>query len=71
MARSNGTVKENGHAVAPANGHARPNGTIETTKKTEEDIYEEENIFLFIPNIIGAHLTSSPPTRLDQTLPAA
>ncbi|EXJ61025.1 CDP-diacylglycerol-inositol 3-phosphatidyltransferase [Cladophialophora yegresii CBS 114405] len=55
MARSNGVVKEkekekgNGHAVASVNGHARPNGTV----VEKEDIYEEENIFLFIPNIIG------------------
>ena len=51
MARSNGVLKENGQAVALANG------TIEKSKKTEEDIYEEENIFLFIPNIIGADFT--------------
>jgi hypothetical protein len=47
MARSNGVLKENGHA-------SPPNGTVEKKKTTvEEDIYEEENIFLFIPNVIG------------------
>ena len=46
MARSNGVLKENGHA-------GPPNGTVEKKKKAEEDVFEEENIFLFIPNIIG------------------
>lgn len=34
------------------NGHVKNkmNGALE---KIESDIYEEENIFLFIPNIIG------------------
>lgn len=49
MARGNGGVKENGHAVATqANGYA-----TRSKKAVEDDIYEEENIFLFIPNIIG------------------
>jgi len=66
MARSNGVLKENGHAVVPVNGHAGPNGTIEKNGKPEEDIYEEENIFLFIPNIIGTDFpsTSTPMYRL-------
>ena len=38
----------NGHALP--NGHTKMNGTLE---KSEADIYEDENIFLFIPNIIG------------------
>ncbi|KAJ9604551.1 phosphatidylinositol synthase 1 (CDP-alcohol phosphatidyltransferase1) [Cladophialophora chaetospira] len=53
MARSNGVLKENGRAVTPVNSHKDPNGTIEKVKSIEEDIYEEENIFVFIPNIIG------------------
>ena len=56
MARSNGVLKENGRAVAPANGHGDPNGTIEKNTKAEDYIYEEENIFVFIPNIIGMGL---------------
>ncbi|KAJ9644279.1 phosphatidylinositol synthase 1 (CDP-alcohol phosphatidyltransferase1) [Knufia peltigerae] len=38
------------------NGHALPNGEAkvsESLEKLESDIYEEENIFLFIPNLIG------------------
>ncbi|KIW54304.1 hypothetical protein PV05_06671 [Exophiala xenobiotica] len=38
----------NGHVLT--NGHTKMNGTLE---KSESDIYEDENIFLFIPNIIG------------------
>ena len=38
----------NGHALA--NGQAKLNGTIEKVEKT---IYKQENIFVFIPNIIG------------------
>ncbi|KAK5462672.1 phosphatidylinositol synthase 1 (CDP-alcohol phosphatidyltransferase1) [Exophiala xenobiotica] len=38
----------NGHVLP--NGHTKMNGTLE---KSESDIYEDENIFLFIPNIIG------------------
>jgi hypothetical protein len=40
--------KSNGHALA--NGNAKLTQVVE---KIEEDIYQEENIFLFIPNIIG------------------
>jgi hypothetical protein len=32
------------------NGHAKLNGTIE---KAEKEVYKQENIFIFIPNIIG------------------
>jgi hypothetical protein len=39
-----------GNAHLLANGHAELNGAVE---KIEAQIYEEENIFLFIPNIIG------------------
>lgn len=39
--QSNGTL---------ANGHAKANGVID---KVEEQVYEEENIFLFLPNLIG------------------
>ena len=53
MAIPSGVVTESGHALAQANGHAKANGTVEKSKRTEEDIYEEENIFVFIPNIIG------------------
>lgn len=38
------------------NGHALPNGEAKVSgalEKLESDIYEEENIFLFIPNLIG------------------
>jgi hypothetical protein len=31
-----------------ANGHAKPNGTA-----AEKTIYKQENIFVFIPNLIG------------------
>lgn len=44
----------NGHALT--NGQARLNGTIE---KGEAAIYKQENIFIFIPNIIGKHIWSS------------
>lgn len=40
--------KSNGHVLA--NGNAKLTQVVE---KIEEDIYQEENIFLFIPNIIG------------------
>ena len=33
-----------------SNGHAKPNGTIAKVGKT---IYKQENIFVFIPNLIG------------------
>jgi hypothetical protein len=33
-----------------ANGHAKPNGTI---ARAEKQIYKQENIFVFIPNLIG------------------
>jgi hypothetical protein len=32
------------------NGHAKLNGTIARVEKT---IYKQENIFVFIPNLIG------------------
>jgi hypothetical protein len=54
MARSNGVVKENGHAVTPANGSAG----VSKVKKMEDDVYEEENIFMFIPNLIGMALAA-------------
>jgi len=53
MARPNGVVKENGHAVVAANGHAKVNGAAQKQKTMEEDDWEQENIFVFIPNIIG------------------
>ena len=40
----------NGHALA--NGHAKMNGAIE---QVEMKLQKQENIFLFIPNIIGKH----------------
>jgi CDP-diacylglycerol--inositol 3-phosphatidyltransferase len=40
-----------------ANGHAKLNGTIE---KVEKEIYKQENIFIFIPNIIGRPNYSHP-----------
>jgi hypothetical protein len=33
-----------------ANGHVKLNGTFE---KAEKEIYQQENIFIFVPNIIG------------------
>lgn len=33
-----------------ANGHAKLNQAVQ---QIEEDIYQEENIFLFLPNVIG------------------
>jgi hypothetical protein len=33
-----------------ANGYAKLNGTI---KKVEKEMYKQENIFIFVPNIIG------------------
>jgi hypothetical protein len=33
-----------------SNGHTKPNGTI---AKVEKTIYKQENIFVFIPNLIG------------------
>ncbi|KAK5050059.1 hypothetical protein LTR84_004179 [Exophiala bonariae] len=39
-----------------SNGHVLPNGNAklnQVVEKIEEDIYQEENIFLFLPNIIG------------------
>jgi hypothetical protein len=39
-----------------ANGHAKLNGTIE---KVEKEVYKQENIFIFIPNIIGRPSHSS------------
>jgi hypothetical protein len=33
-----------------ANSHAKLNGTIE---KVKNEIYKQENIFIFVPNIIG------------------
>lgn len=33
-----------------ANGHAKLNGSI---VKVEKEIYKQENIFIFVPNIIG------------------
>ena len=33
-----------------ANGHAKPNGTI---ARAEKQTYKQENIFVFIPNLIG------------------
>ena len=33
-----------------ANGHAKLNQVVQ---QIEEDIYQEENIFLFLPNVIG------------------
>ncbi|KIV87052.1 hypothetical protein PV11_02623 [Exophiala sideris] len=46
--------EEVGHLLAKANGHAQKkiNGTVQQ-RPVESDIYEEENIFLFIPNLIG------------------
>ena len=46
-----------------ANGHAKLNGTIARAEKT---IYKQENIFVFIPNLIGRLLTvfvSSVPSK--------
>lgn len=43
-----GSTKENGSVLA--NGHAKLTQVVE---QIEEEIYEEENIFLFIPNVIG------------------
>lgn len=46
-----------------SNGHVLPNGkpTLnQVVEKIEEDIYQEENIFLFIPNIIGEYLHKNP-----------
>lgn len=40
----------NGHALA--NGRAKLNGTV---NKVDKAIYKQENIFVFIPNIIGEH----------------
>jgi hypothetical protein len=40
-----------------ANGHAKLNGTIEKVEKTT---YKQENIFLFIPNIIGRPNSADP-----------
>ena len=55
MARSNGVLKENGHTVPPI-------GAVEKNNKlVADDIYEEENIFLFIPNIIGEQSSSRRP----------
>lgn len=39
-----------------SNGHVLPNGNTklnQVVEKIEEDIYQSENIFLFLPNIIG------------------
>ena len=47
MARQNGSA--NGHVVA--NGQAKMNEMLE---KVNSEIEKQENIFLFIPNIIGA-----------------
>jgi hypothetical protein len=45
-------VKENGNATGPV---TRANGSAQKALKEEvEDDFEEENIFIFIPNIIGA-----------------
>jgi hypothetical protein len=56
MARSAG-VKENGHAASPV---TRANGSAQKAVKDQfEDDFEEENIFIFIPNIIGAQSTPS------------
>jgi len=41
--------KSNGHVLP--NGKGKANQVVE--KLEEEDVYQEENIFLFIPNIIG------------------
>jgi hypothetical protein len=42
--------KSKGNGYAMANGQATVNGMV---TKLEEEIYQEENIFLFLPNIIG------------------
>ena len=41
-------LQPNGNALA--NGQAKMNGTVE---KVHKQVYKQENIFLFIPNIIG------------------
>jgi hypothetical protein len=38
-----------------ANGHGHENGILE---KVDSIIYEEENIFLFLPNLIGTYSAS-------------
>jgi len=46
-----GEVHEKDSALsAAANGHVKMNGGLE---KTESEVYKEENIFLFVPNLIG------------------
>ncbi|OAL36494.1 hypothetical protein AYO20_04110 [Fonsecaea nubica] len=52
MGQKDRAVGANGY-ISGVNGHAKANGTVPMSTKMEEDIYEEENIFLFIPNIIG------------------
>ena len=52
MAAANGSL---------ANGRLKANGPI---KKIEEIIYEEENIFLFIPNLIGMNMPQAAGMRL-------
>lgn len=46
--------KQDGKETLLANGHAKVDATLE---KLEAEIVEEENIFLFIPNLIGVSET--------------
>jgi len=43
-------AESTGNGDILANGHAKLNGTIARAEKT---IYKQENIFVFIPNLIG------------------
>lgn len=45
-----------------ANGHAKMNGAME---KMEAEVHQQENIFLFIPNIIGMLLDTGSFSQAD------